>query len=393
MKSNSRKRVLIFTDYYLPGYKAGGPIRSIHNLVNSLNKEFHFLIITRDRDLGSDGPYNSIKVDEWNRFDHTSVFYASPDVLTFRGIRNVIHNLKFDLVCLNSFFSPTFTGLPLMLFKVYRDNCTPVIVAPRGEFSKGALEIKPFKKRLYIAFVKLIGLYNHVIWQATAMNEMHDIIREFGANESQIEVAPNVLPAYELTAFSKSSDNPSKNSLDRLKIIFLSRISRKKNLDFLIDLLRDVNSPVELKIYGPIEDELYWKECLKIKDQLTGETLVTYCKDIQPQEVPKVFNENDLFVFPTKGENFGHVIYESLSAGTPVLISDQTPWKGESSGVIEVLPLSDRNEWVSIINKWAGYDNEKKQHFKKFSELYAKKYYDENAAIEKNRDLFLKYLN
>ena len=43
---------------------------------------------------------------------------------------------------------------------------------------------------------------------------------------------------------------------------------------------------------------------------------------------------------PTKGENFGHSIAESLAAGTPVLISDRTPWcdidRGSAGNVVSL---------------------------------------------------------
>jgi glycosyltransferase involved in cell wall biosynthesis len=39
-----------------------------------------------------------------------------------------------------------------------------------------------------------------------------------------------------------------------------------------------------------------------------------------------VCQEFDYFVLPTKGENFGHAIFEAMAVGCPVLISDQTPW-------------------------------------------------------------------
>ena len=48
---------------------------------------------------------------------------------------------------------------------------------------------------------------------------------------------------------------------------------------------------------------------------------------MKPDEVLDVFSKNDIFLFPTKGENFGHVIYEALSVGCIPIISDQTPWQ------------------------------------------------------------------
>lgn len=39
----------------------------------------------------------------------------------------------------------------------------------------------------------------------------------------------------------------------------------------------------------------------------------------------------DLFFLTTLGENYGHAIVEALSAGCPVLISNQTPWNDIAS--------------------------------------------------------------
>ena len=38
------------------------------------------------------------------------------------------------------------------------------------------------------------------------------------------------------------------------------------------------------------------------------------------------FAQHDVFLFPTMGENYGHVIFEALSVGCIPVISDQTPW-------------------------------------------------------------------
>jgi len=53
---------------------------------------------------------------------------------------------------------------------------------------------------------------------------------------------------------------------------------------------------------------------------------VSYCGVVRPAEVQAVFALYDAFILPTLGENFGHAIGESLSAGCPVLCSQLTPW-------------------------------------------------------------------
>ncbi|MBI9061941.1 MAG: hypothetical protein JEZ14_08115 [Marinilabiliaceae bacterium] len=45
-----KKKILIFIDWFLPGYKAGGPVRSMANMVEYLMEEYDFFIVTRNTD-------------------------------------------------------------------------------------------------------------------------------------------------------------------------------------------------------------------------------------------------------------------------------------------------------------------------------------------------------
>ena len=63
----NKSKVLIFVRYYLPGYKAGGPVVSISEFINNLRKYLYFYIITSDRDFLDVKPYNNIKTNKWNR--------------------------------------------------------------------------------------------------------------------------------------------------------------------------------------------------------------------------------------------------------------------------------------------------------------------------------------
>jgi glycosyltransferase involved in cell wall biosynthesis len=84
---------------------------------------------------------------------------------------------------------------------------------------------------------------------------------------------------------------------------------------------------VEYHIYGPVKDPEYWQACQQVIATLKPSIQVTYHGNIHPTEVTATLQQYHFFVLPSKGENFGHAIYESLNAGRPVIISDQTPWK------------------------------------------------------------------
>ena len=51
---HQKSKILVFVDFFLPGYKAGGPITTIENLTNALKDKFDFSIITRNYDLGEE---------------------------------------------------------------------------------------------------------------------------------------------------------------------------------------------------------------------------------------------------------------------------------------------------------------------------------------------------
>jgi glycosyltransferase involved in cell wall biosynthesis len=140
--------------------------------------------------------------------------------------------------------------------------------------------------------------------------------------------------------------------------VFVSRISRTKNLKFALEVLKHVNSRVIFDIYGPKEDLEYWKECKDIITSLPNNIQVTYKGSLDNNEVIKIIAEYDFFFFPTRGENYGHVIRESLSVGTPVIISDQTPWKDlEKENVGFVIEDFNHKEYSELINKLSHYNN------------------------------------
>ena len=87
-------KVLCFCDFYLPGYRAGGPIRTIANMVLNLGDEIDFHIVTRDRDFGSNEPYRGVAIDAWNTVGKAKVFYASPASLSSGAMRRRIGPCK-----------------------------------------------------------------------------------------------------------------------------------------------------------------------------------------------------------------------------------------------------------------------------------------------------------
>jgi glycosyltransferase involved in cell wall biosynthesis len=383
----TRPIILCFVAYYLPGYRSGGPVRTIANFVEHLGGEFDIRIVTRDRDALDTVPYPSVKVNEWNQVGAARVFYASKKSLTLRGVARLICETKHDVLYLNSFFAIEFTCLPLLARRLGIAPLTPCVIAPRGEFSQGAIALKTVKKRIYMMGAKLLGLYSNVKWQASSEFEALDIRRELNIQPKDIFVAPNLPPVGQ-----PAESQAGHREASLFRIVFISRISPMKNLDFLLRALKSVGSAIELGIYGPIREPDYWATCENLIADLPNQVRVKYNGELKPIEVLSVFAQYHLFVLPTRGENYGHVILESLMAGTPVLVSDQTPWRATSCGGIETLALDSVSDWASALERWASYSDEILKARRKAALEFAQTYLKSDTVVRQNRELFLSVL-
>ena len=382
---SEKKKVLVFIDHYLPGYKAGGPIRTLANVVERLGEEFQFRVVTRDRDLRENKSYSGVKIGVWQKLGKAEVFYLSPGSLSLVSLSRFIRETEHNMIYINSFFSPHFTMKQLVLRKLRMIPKTPVIVAPRGEFSPGALELKSLKKHVYIVLAKMLGLYSGVVWQASSRHEEADIRRWFG-KDIQVVVAPNLPPVINVAEGPVAVKGKTKGCL---KIIFLSRISRKKNLHGALKMLSGLKGRVQFNVYGPMEDEIYWAECQKIINSLPENIEVRYYGSVEHDRVGAVMREHDIFFSPTLGENFGHVILEALYAGCPVLISDQTPWRSlEEKGVGWDLPLDMPDLFQDVLQKCLDMNGFEYMKWSDRAREYGFQVMMDDKGVEQNRQLF-----
>ncbi len=306
--------ILIFIDWFEPGFRAGGPIRSVANMVSFLSSQYNFKLVTRDTDYTETIPYPNIETDVWLRINSsTEIYYISASNLKLRTIEKILSNTQRDFVYLNSMYSVYFSLAPLWFNK----NNTKVVLAPRGMLSPGSLRVKSFKKKLFLKLFKLSGRLKKVIFQVTSTSELSDVQSVFSKNE--IFNASN-FP-------SNITEAPVKNITPiPLKLINIGRISPEKNNLFAIEILKDLNFPVVLDFYGPINDREYYEKCVELSQSISN-VKINFRGVIRPNQIAQTLKDYHFFLSPSTGENYGHSIVESLLNSTPVIISDKTPWK------------------------------------------------------------------
>lgn len=384
----SRLVVLTFVDYYLPGNKAGGPIRALANLVTALRNEVFFRIVTRDRDLGDTIPYGKTPIGRWHAEGLAEVYYVPPAKLGIRTFYRLLKNERYDAIYLNSFFSRISMRV-LVLRRLGLVPPKPVVLAPRGELSPGAMGIRRRSKRFYIAFASRFGLADGVTWQASTNLERDHIVAMWNSRKTAAPLP--VVVARELHSGSQCVRGFSRNRkvAGAINIVYVSRISPMKNLLGALRILSSVTAPVTFSIYGPAEDSQYWRACQSAAAALPPNVRVRYCGALAHADVRSVLRDADLFFLPTLGENYGHVIVEALAAGCPVLISTATPWRHlAEAGVGWDIALEDNDGFRHAIEAVAAMDKEEHSAFRARAEEYAAAIADDRVAGEENRALF-----
>ena len=365
-------KILIFTDSFLPGFKGGGPITSISNLVNLLSKYFDILICTRNHDFGESNPYQNIVYDQITNYKEYNVIYLSK--MDKSNISRVINEFNPDLLYLNSFFSKT--TLIVMLLNKFNFR-KKIIVAPRGELQVNALNIKKTKKSIYLFLYKLFGFYKNIFFHSTDIIETNSIKELFYTND-----ITELQNSVKINKF-----DPLIKNKNELKMIFVSRVSRKKNLHFALNILKEIKYNISLDIYGPKEDIEYWNECENIIKTLPNNIKVTYKGSLAQNQIVEKMREYHCFFFPTLSENFGHVIVEAMQAGLIPIISNQTPWiKLNEVNAGWDIKLDDKNQYIQAIEEL--YTMDKEEYTNK--SLSIMKYIHDKLDMDK---LTIEYIN
>ncbi len=381
-----RQKILICIDWFLPAYKAGGPIQSIANLTSRLKNGFDISILTSNLDLGEPLDIDSKELNVWTEKNGYKVMYLDAAHQNLKFYKKLFSENNYDIVYFNSLFSLKFTLLPFFLL---RNEPIRRILATRGMLGKGALAIKPFKKSAFLKLFKVFNLHKKVIWHATAQSEVDEIKTHFGPDR-EIVLAPN------LSAITKG-DIPHKiKNENQINIFFVSRISIKKNLLGALNVLSkiDIKYNIRYSIIGPIDDKAYWQKCLTKIKKLPQNITVNYVGSIPNNELSVRLKEEHVLFLPTFHENFGHVIMESWQNGCPVVISDQTPWRNLKRDKLGYdISINNESAFSDAIKHFSAMSQLEYEDWSKSAFDFAKTFIENPKVLEQNKALFLSAIN
>ena len=352
--------ILIIMGHYFPGYKDGGPVRSICNLTDRLGEKYNFYILTQDRDQGDARAYTNIKHGEWNQVGNAQVWYVEPENLKKEVIQKCAENK--DIVYLCGCFN-NYARIAMRLKKKNKISGR-LIIASMGLFSEGSFHTKYYKKKIYVELLKCLKYFEKTEWSATGEKEVAEIHKVIG-KRATCHIAEDIPQTITGVIVREKNEN------EPLRVVSLSRISPEKNLAYALEVIKNIQGKLVFDVYGTKEDEVYYETCERLMNELPENIECNYCGNVRPEKVIEVFSKYDVFLFPTKGENYGHVIFEALAGGCIPIISDQTPWNEIGNrNVGWVIPLSHKAKYIETVQKLSEMSTEGIMNQKKRVEEY-----------------------
>jgi len=324
-------RILFPCGLFYPS-KLGGPANTIYWLAKALVKDGYEVSVVTSNNYIDDC---QVERDRWTVIDKIRVIYCTAHrKLPLRIVRHSLKEIQScDVVIFSSIcYLPNF---PIAIkAKLKRKK---IIWSPRGELFEKTLQGNK-SKLLYFKILKRI-LGKQVLFHATSNEERLSIQAVFGQN-SEVTVIPNNM---ELPQMEERKDFTPQY------LLYLGRIAPIKALDNLIEGLamseRFMNSDFVFKFVGDVENQFKWyyKELQDLISRNKLEDKIVFVGHESGREKYKTCANAYFLFLVSNSENFGNVVIESLSQGTPVVASRGTPW--------QVLEKSNAGYWIQNSSK------------------------------------------
>lgn len=293
--------------------KLGGPANTLYWLSKGLVSKGHnvYVVCTHDNIDDTQIPYNRFIC-----IGGIKVFYASNRINLIKTSIRIIK--KCDAVILSSVCYTPELILALIGKLIHRR----VIWSPRGEFADSAIGGKKSKLAFFRLIKLLVGKY--VLFHATSKDEENCIRNILGEN-----VNTTVIPNY-----MEIPKQQIRQIVDVPYFLFLGRIAPIKAIENLIKgaSLSEMfkRSMIQIKIAGGTE-ERFTEYCQSLHNLVKEERMekkIVFVGSVSGEQKYQMYSNAQFLFLVSKSENFGNVVIESLSQGTPVVASFGTPWEG-----------------------------------------------------------------
>jgi len=266
----------------------------------------------KNRDYGDYSIISSVL----HRFDR--FFFKRKQAILYKDIKSRISLEKIDIIHAHSLFTNGYLALTLK-----KNFHIPYIVTIRNTdvnvFFKYMIHLRKYG-------IEVMEQANRLIFLCPKYRDF--VIEKYIPEKSQkiffekSLIIPNGIDKF---WFENKKSNKKKPKEKKVKLLYIGNIDKNKNLLTTLKaiiILHNKGYNIEYTVVGKIRDQF-------IYNKLKRNSYTTYKKFRPKEKLLEIYEENDIFVMPSKTETFGRVYPEAMSQGLPVIYSKGQGFDGQ----------------------------------------------------------------
>lgn len=349
---SNQLKILHYIPTYAPAWKFGGPVLSVSQLCEGLANLGHEVeVFTSNAGLDNQ-PELPLNQPVLRNGVKVTYFEQKPGIgINCPGMEQAVtaRAKEFDIIHVTGVWQRT-SGAAC---KAAKNQGVSYVVSPRGALGPYSWRQKTAKKLVYYLWQESFNVRNAAAIHYTSKQELEEC--QWLKLPGQAFIVPNGLDTkfwQPATTEAKAWRKSHHLDEDDFVILNVGRLHHKKGLDLLPKALAPLrNQNWQMIFVGGDDDGT--KE--KLKQQFQTANLIKHIRFLdrcEPKELPAIYDAANLFILPSRHENFGNVVVEALSCECPVLISDQVGLHDEVAEA-EMGWVRSRvaAEWTNIISE------------------------------------------
>jgi glycosyltransferase involved in cell wall biosynthesis len=280
----------------------GGVEEHVKNISERLAKKFEVSVFTTDPTgkLSKEELVNHVKVTRFRSWAPREAYYFSATLKKHLAK----YSNSFDIVHAHNY------GALSALYAAQTKGKNKLVFTPHyhgtGHTFFRALLHKPYKflgKTIFEKADKIVCVSNY---------EKGLIVNNFKVDKEKVVVIPNGINLEEFKGLKRV-----KKSFKT--VLCVGRLEKYKGIQYLIEVLRLLESDVVLEIVGkgPYKENL-----VKLAKKLNVLERVKFLQELPRSELLQMYANADVFVLLSKHEAYGLSVAEALCAGTPCLVAN-----------------------------------------------------------------------
>lgn len=307
--------ILLFN--YMETTAPGGINKAVYEIAKYMSKNGNEVTVLQPNPLNLQEVelYEGFKIIRVNSRFGNYFYDLSPEMYFY--LKKNLNKLNPDIIHLHGYHRLFYIGILYSILKLNFKG--PIVFSPHFDiFSHDTLAGK-YLWNVYNQIGKNVIKYPHSIIAASNY-ESGNINRILNVPEEKITVIPH--------GVEKIDFNNEKHQNDSLNLLYVGYLLELKGVQCIIKAIQELVHKRNIKVClnviggGPYEDKL--KE---LANKLNVNQFINWVGFIPPSDSNKLleyFKKSDIFLLLSKSENYGIVVPESLTMGTPAIVTKRT---------------------------------------------------------------------